>query len=98
MLSSILGSKIIDNVVRLRSRSTDERIAEYNLGKLEKMGGRTMLDRSTHRGYAAIKEIEEDMQNIVQTIQTSRLSWEELEQFLDIHYPEQAESLRSPPY
>ena len=98
MLSSILDSKITDSIVRLGSRSTDERIAEYNLGKLEKMGGRNMLDRSIHREYAAIKEIEEDMQKIVQTIQLPRLSWEKLEQFLDIHYPEQAESLRSPPY
>ncbi|THH13828.1 hypothetical protein EW146_g6431 [Bondarzewia mesenterica] len=98
MLLSVLDSKITPNIIRLGSRTTDERIAEYNLGKLEKLEGKTSLDRSMRREFANMKEVENEMDDVVQSIQLPRLSSEKVEQFLDIHYPEYSESLTSPPY
>ncbi|TFY82035.1 hypothetical protein EWM64_g1975 [Hericium alpestre] len=98
MLTSILDAKITTNLVRLGSRSADERIAEYNLTKLEQMAGDTDLDRTLRREYGIMKKVEEDMKQVMNSIQLPEISWERLEEFLDIHYPDHAERLKAPPY
>ncbi len=55
MLLSVLDDHITDRLVRLGSRTTDDRIAEFNLIKLEQMAGATDLDRSIRREYAVMK-------------------------------------------
>ncbi|TFY69868.1 hypothetical protein EVG20_g2978 [Dentipellis fragilis] len=98
MLLSVLDDHITDRLVRLGSRTTDDRIAEFNLIKLEQMAGATDLDRSIRREYAVMKKIEEDMRKVMDSIQLPQLSWETLEQFLHIHYPDHADRLTSPPF
>jgi hypothetical protein len=98
MLTSVLDAKITTNVVRLGSRATDERIAQYSLHKLEQLHGCGDLDRPTRRQYAALKKVEENMKRIVNQIQLSQLTWNDAERFLDFHYPQHADSLRGPPF
>jgi len=97
MLTSILDAKITTNVVRLGSRTADERIAQYSLHNLEQDSGRAGLDRPRRREYAVLKQIEEDMVRIMNKIQLPQLTWEQAEEFLDVRYPQHADSLRGPP-
>ena len=98
MLTSILDAKITTNVVRLGSRTTDERIAQYSLQRLEQDSGRGEGLRPVRREYAVLKTVEEDITRVMNKIQLPRLSWEDAERFLDIHYPRHADSLRNPPF
>ena len=84
--------------MRLGSRTTDERIAQYSLHKLEQLSGRGDLDRPLRREYAVLKKVEEDMTRIMNQIQLPELTWEDAERFLDFHYPQHADSLREPPF
>ena len=98
MLTSVLDAKITKNVVRLGSRTTDERIEQYSLYNLEKLSGRGDLDRPIRREYGAMKRAEEEMTRIMNRIQLPGLTWEDAERFLDFHYPQHADSLRGPPF
>ena len=98
MLTSVLDDKITTNVVRLGSRTTDERIEKYSLYNLEQLSGRGDLDRPIRREYAAMKGVEEEMTRIMNRIQLPGLSWEDAERYLDFHYPRHADSLREPPF
>ena len=98
MLTDVLDAGITQKLVRLGSRSSDERISEYTLDKLERMAGRTSLNRSIGRQYGVMKDLEEQMSKVMASIQEPWLSAEEIEKYLEIHYPEHAESLTLPPY
>jgi hypothetical protein len=97
MLTSVLDAEITSSVVRLGSRATDERIAQYSLFKLEQISGRGGQDRPTRREYASMKRAEEEVTRTMNRIQLPGLTWEDTEKFLDIHYPQHADSLRKPP-
>ncbi|KAF8265012.1 hypothetical protein EI94DRAFT_1737067 [Lactarius quietus] len=98
MLTSVLDAKITKNVVRLGSRTSDPRIEQYSLYKLEQLSDRGDLDRTIRREYAAMKRAEEEMTRIMNRIQLPGLTWEDAERFLDFHYPQHADSLREPPF
>ena len=98
MLSGVLDEGITNKLVRLGSRSSDERIAEYTLDKLEKLAGRNNLDRSIHRQYGVMKRLEEEMSDVMRSIQEPALSSAEVNNYLQIHFPDHADSLSTPPY
>ncbi|KAI0288462.1 AAA domain-containing protein [Multifurca ochricompacta] len=98
LLTSVLDSGMTTKVVRLGSRSTDERIEQYSLHKLEQLSGRGDLDRPMRREYAVMKKVEEDMTRIMNKIQLPRLTWDDAEIFLEFHYPQHADSFKEPPY
>ncbi len=98
MLTSVLDAKITTNVVRLGSRTTDERLEQYSLYKLEQLSGRGDLDRPIRREYATMKGVEEQMTRIMNRIQLPGLTWEDAEKFFDFHYPQHADSFRGPPF
>jgi hypothetical protein len=98
MLASVLDAKITNNVVRLGSRTTDPRIEQYSLYKLEQRSGRGDLDRTIGREFAAMKRAEEKITHIMNRMQVPGLTWEDAERFLDSHYPQHANSLREPPF
>ena len=98
MLTSVLDADITKSVVRLGARTTDERIEQYSLFKLEQISGRGDLDRPIRREWASLKRAEEEMTRTMNRIQLPGLTWEDAEKFLDLHYPQHAESLRGPPF
>lgn len=57
-----------------------------------------MLDRPIKRQYAIMKKLEEEMGRVMDSIQLPKLTWDKLSQYLNIHYPEHADSLESPPF
>ncbi|OBZ65530.1 NFX1-type zinc finger-containing protein 1 [Grifola frondosa] len=98
MLTSILDAKVTEKIVRLGSRSSDERIAQYTLDNLDKIAAASSLDRSMKRQYAIMKQLEGDIVQVMDSIQLPLLTWDKVEEHLDIHFPDHAESLREPPY
>ena len=112
LLTSILDAKITKKIVRLGSGVTDERIAQYSLNKLEQsarhddlehglgldLGLNLDLDRPRRRQYAILKEVEGEINRNLNRIQPSELTLEDAEKYLDIHYPQHADSLREPPF
>ena len=98
MVTSVLDARITEKIVRLGTRSADERIAQYTLDKLEKLASEAVLNRSMKRQYAKMKKLEEALTRTMTSILLPLLTWENIEQHLDIHYPDHAESLRVPPF
>jgi hypothetical protein len=98
MLTEVLDAKITNKVVRLGSRSSDERIAEYTLDKIERAAERTPLNRSMGRQYGVMKDLEKDMRHVMEKIQLPKISAHAVKQYLEIHSPEHAISLSNPPY
>ncbi|KAL1948599.1 hypothetical protein VTO73DRAFT_10405 [Trametes versicolor] len=98
MLTSVLDAGITNKVVRLGTRSSDERIMQYTLDKLEKVASASNLDRSFKRQYAVMKKLEEQMTNVMTAIRLPLLDWDKIEQYLDIHYPDHANAFRMPPF
>ena len=98
MVTSVLDAQITTNIVRLGSRTTDERIAEYSLHKLEQLSGCGDLDRPRRRQYAELKKVEENMARIVNQIQLPQLTSEDVQRFLHFRYPWHADSFSEPPF
>ncbi|KAH8998206.1 hypothetical protein EDB86DRAFT_3148849 [Lactarius hatsudake] len=98
MLTSVLDAKITENIVRLGSRTTDARIEQYSLYKLEQLSGRREPDLPMGREYAAMKRVEEEMTHVMNRIQLPGQTWRDTERFLDSHHPQHADSFRGPPF
>lgn len=97
MLSSILDDKITSNIVRMGSRSSDERILEYTLDKLERTS-ESSRNSGERRLYKAMKDMERDIVEVMESIQLPSLSWGKVDQFLQIQYSEHALAFSNPPY
>ncbi|KAF5352576.1 hypothetical protein D9756_006113 [Leucocoprinus leucothites] len=98
MVTSVLDAGITENIVRLGTRSSDERISQYTLDKLERLASAPTLDRSIKRQYGVMKRLEESMTELMTSIRLPLLSWEKIEEYLDIHHPEHADMFRMPPF
>ncbi|KAI9431019.1 hypothetical protein H4582DRAFT_1823204 [Lactarius indigo] len=97
MLTSVLDANITTNVVRLGSRTSDPRIEQYTLHELVQRSGRGNLNRAIGREFAAMKQAEVEMTQIMNQIQLPGLTWKSMERFLDLHHRQHANSFRGPP-
>ncbi|KAJ4500147.1 hypothetical protein C8R41DRAFT_529014 [Lentinula lateritia] len=99
MLLSLLDADITSNFVRLGSRSSDVRIAEYTLDKLEKtFSEKQALDRTVGREYASLKKLEEQMKTILDRIQIPEVTFDGITEHLRESYPSQSEWIHGPPF
>jgi hypothetical protein len=98
MLTSILDAEITTRVIRLGSRTKDERIAQYSLHKLEQLSRCRDLNWQKRRERRTLQQVEEDMTRILNRIQRPHLTWEHAKRYLDFHYPQHADSLRDSPF
>ncbi|KIK63309.1 hypothetical protein GYMLUDRAFT_72036 [Collybiopsis luxurians FD-317 M1] len=98
MLLSLLEANITSNFVRLGSRTTNERIAEYSLDKLEKtVSERSTLNRTVGKEYASMKQLEDKMKKILVEIQIPEVTLTGIMRHLE-SYPYQLEFIQHPPY
>ncbi len=100
MLLSLLDAKITTNLVRLGSRSSDERINEYTLDKLEKMkdDASSSLDQIVRKERFSMRRLEDEMRTILQHIQTPAHDWETVTNYLQETFPDHLNSFMSPPF
>jgi hypothetical protein len=97
MLLSVLDANITSRMVRLGSRSSDERIAQYNLTKLEKeLGEVSSLDVSRRREYRRMKELEEEMAKLIESISLPQVHWRESHSYLDVHFRHAVDAITMP--
>ncbi|KAI8974770.1 hypothetical protein BD414DRAFT_424028 [Trametes punicea] len=98
MLTSVLDANITDKVVRLGTRSSDERISQYTLDKLEKIASTAQMDRAFKRQYAVMKKLEEQMTEVMGSIRLPLLSWDTIRTYLRIHHSDHADAFEVPPF
>ena len=98
MLNSILDAKITKKFVRLGSRSTDERIAEYSLNNLEKTFTDTSMSRQIGREYAIMKKLEEEMRQVMEDIQIPEPSEDQIKDYLQTYWGEHLSMMYDPPF
>ena len=98
MLNSILDAKITKKFVRLGTRSTDERIAEYSLRNLEKTFTDASMSRQIGREYAIKKKIEEEMCEVMKDIQIPEPSEDQIKEYLQTSWGEHLSMMYDPPF
>ncbi|KAJ7593987.1 hypothetical protein C8J56DRAFT_1043774 [Mycena floridula] len=97
LLSSVLDAKITDKLVRLGSRSADERISQFSMEALEKAYGKSRLERSFAREYRALKLIEEEIIALMKDFLRTYTSSDDILKHLRNDYPEHYEHVMNPP-
>ncbi|KIJ49701.1 hypothetical protein M422DRAFT_66154 [Sphaerobolus stellatus SS14] len=97
MLSAVIDSNITDRVVRLGSRSANERISEFNLETLEMVQGKTSLDNTLSSQYRELKQTQEELNKLLSQITQQQIDPERIKQHLHASYWDHFESLFSPP-
>jgi hypothetical protein len=97
MLHSVLDAGITKRIVRLGSRSTDEKMQQYSLDNFEMIAGKTRLDRSFGHHHRALKDIQEQLVNLMKKWSKTVVEPEEIQDYLEIQYPEHFEHIVYPP-
>lgn len=87
LLTSVLDTGVTDKIVRLGSRSADERISQFSIEKLEMATGRTQLDRSFGRHYRDLKDIEKQILELMTQYLRVVVDSEEIISLLETNYP-----------
>ena len=98
MLTSILDAKIAVKFVRLGSRSTDERIAEYSLSNLEIAFTDVSMNRQIRREFACKKKIKEQMLRVMENIQVLEPSEDHIKEYLQEYWEQHLSMMYEPPF
>ncbi|PSR80546.1 hypothetical protein PHLCEN_2v6700 [Hermanssonia centrifuga] len=86
MLCSVLDASITQKIVRLGSRSADERIAEFNSVETAiELAGKSRLDRAFAGHHWELKQVEEEFQTFKISVDTENIL-EYIEVALPIHF------------
>lgn len=93
MLGSILDSNITRSVVRLGARCTDERVAPFSIGELERTSNRSRLARHLRGEAQKLKAVEEEMANLLKDFVDSDLQTRSLNTLVKHQYQEHWGSL-----
>jgi hypothetical protein len=98
MLSSVLDAGITKKIVRLGSRSADERISKFNLENLEMVQEESRLDKTLSSQYRVLKETQKEMDELMSAVRTVTVSGRDVDEFIEIQFPDQRASLHAPPH
>nr|GAT43007.1 predicted protein [Mycena chlorophos] len=93
LLSSILDAGITQKIVRLGSRSADERISQYSLETREFAAGKNRLYHSFRDDHNDLKRVQKEIDTLMQAYVNSEVSSDELKRHLQYEYPEHYEHL-----
>ncbi|EIN11698.1 P-loop containing nucleoside triphosphate hydrolase protein [Punctularia strigosozonata HHB-11173 SS5] len=96
LLTAALDAGITTSIARLGSRSADERIAKYNIEEIEKISGRSRLDREFSRNYRELKDVEKEFVALMQQFLKGRIESSQITDHLQIFYPELYEGFHNP--
>ena len=97
MLSSVLDAGITTNIVRLGSRSADERLSQFSMETRELAAGQSRLDRSFAHRYRDLKVMQEAVTHSMEQLLRSAVDPAEISQSLELNYPEHHCELVCPP-
>jgi hypothetical protein len=99
MLGSVLDADITKKVVRLGSRSADERISQYSIETLERVNEDSRLNRTFSSKRRELKEIQERIRNLMFMVLKDDLESNSTEvmKYISVLYPEHSGYLAAPP-
>jgi hypothetical protein len=97
MLSSVLDTGMTKRVVRLGSRSADERIAKFSIENMEMVQGKSRLDRTFGYHHRELKDVEEEVKKLMTDFLKVTIASDHITQYLALHYPEHYEHVINPP-
>ncbi|KAM5531281.1 hypothetical protein V8D89_015082 [Ganoderma adspersum] len=97
MLRSVLDADITKNIVRLGSRSADERIAPFSLEQQENIAGRTRLSAAFSSHRRALRDVEDEIKAFMEGFFKTEVSSTDLIRYLSIQSPVLLDSIENPP-
>lgn len=97
MLSSVLDTGMTQKMVRLGSRSADERISKFSIESLEMVQGKSRLDRTFGHHHRELKEVEEEIRKLMSDFVKVEVHSSSITQYLELQYPEHHEHIINPP-
>jgi hypothetical protein len=97
MLTSVLDAGITSRIVRLGSRSADERISQFSMENLELVAGQSRLDRTVGQHHRSLKDIQLQITRLMSQILKTSVESEKIVQHIEIQYPEHFEHILQPP-
>jgi hypothetical protein len=98
MLTSILDANITKKFVRFGSRSSDERIAEYSLRKLEQTFADASMNRQIGREMAIKKKLEAQMLGVMNDIQIPEPSEDQIQEYMERDWSDHRYRMFEPPF
>lgn len=96
LLGSVLDKGITKKIVRLGSRSSDERIAPFSIENLERLSPTTNRD-SVKQAYRTVKDCEKELKKVLEQLQGGDVPEEERSEYLTMFYPDHLDELLHPP-
>ncbi|KAH9951524.1 P-loop containing nucleoside triphosphate hydrolase protein [Amylocystis lapponica] len=97
LLGSVLDAGITKKVVRLGSRSADERISEFSIENMEKIAGKSRLDRAFAAHYRALRDVETEIKELMKDFLNTRIGLDAIQTYVETQYPAHFESLVNAP-
>ncbi|KAK0530110.1 hypothetical protein OC835_004123, partial [Tilletia horrida] len=96
VLSKVLEQDLTKKIVRLGSRSKDERISSYSLETLVHLKGKTE-DRGAKRDWRELKLAQEEMMDNVRKLKSSDVDAHRLYEWADLISPEHVQAILNVP-
>lgn len=99
MLGSVLDAGITKKIIRLGSRSADERISQYSIETLEMVDGESRLNRTFSGIRRELKNIQESIRKLMEKVLKQDLESDSTQvmKYLSTFHPEHHGYLDSPP-
>lgn len=88
LLCSVLDAHITQKIVRLGSRSADERIAKFSIEAVEQVAGKSRLDRAFAGQFKELKQTEEEIKEFMKTSLHLKVDSPTILRYLEVEAPE----------
>src|SRR4051812_4304250 len=98
LLLSVLNAGITKKIVRLGSRSSDEKIAQFSLENLERLSTTSTTNQiGINRAYGARKRAETELKDVLQALQGGPVEGSERKEYMELCHPDHRDELLHPP-
>ncbi|KAG8944441.1 hypothetical protein FRC03_002079, partial [Tulasnella sp. 419] len=97
LLQNVLDAGITTRIIRIGSRSSEEKIAALSLEKILSERTRSGMRRAIAREFRTLKEVEESLVELMQKVFSRKIDSSSLQRYLDIQYPNHLEEIMEPP-
>jgi hypothetical protein len=99
MLCSVLDARITTDIVRLGSRTSDERISQYSIETRELVAGQSRLDHTYNSKYREFKSVGTEISQLMERMHKIDLESDssEIDKYLGLVYPGFHVSMVDPP-
>lgn len=99
MLCSVLDAGITKDIVRLGSRSSDERISQYSIETREMVAGQSRLNHTLNSKFRELKSVGTEISQLMDQIHKINLESDssEVVKYLSLFHPEHHVSMSEPP-